>query len=110
MKKIIKDVDEKRGIVQATIADERWYFKDGKDPQTGNPIMTAVPSVTWIGSFYPKGVQYYKWLAEHGWDESQVIMREAGEKGVAALMRPPAKPGWVWVPQHVVPGYWRRQW
>jgi hypothetical protein len=81
MKKVIQDVDQKRGIVQVTIADERWYMMPDKDEATGLPIYKAVPSVTWIAHHYPKGIGYMKWLAEHGWDESQAIMREAGDKG-----------------------------
>jgi hypothetical protein len=81
MQKIIKDVDEKRGIVQCTIADERFYFKAGKDPQNGNPVMRAVPSVTWIAGHYPKNVAFYKWLADKGWSEAEAIKAAAGDKG-----------------------------
>lgn len=83
MQKIIKEVDEKRGIVQVTVADERWYLKSDTDPVSGIPTYKGVPSVTWVGSYYPKGIGYYKWLGEHGWDEAQALMREAGEKGSA---------------------------
>jgi hypothetical protein len=83
MQKIIQEVDAKRGIVQVTVADERWYLRSSTDPVSGIPVYKGVPSVTWIGSFYPKGIGYYKWLGEHGWDESQALMREAGEKGSA---------------------------
>ena len=83
MQKIIKEVDEKRGIVQITCADERWYLRSSTDPVSGIPVYKGVPSVTWIGGYYPKGIGYYKWLGEHGWDESQALMREAGEKGSA---------------------------
>ncbi len=81
MQKLIRVADEERGIVQVTVADERWYFKANKDPQSGNPIMQAVPSVTWIAGHYPKGLHFYKWLAEKGWDESQAIKQAAGDKG-----------------------------
>lgn len=81
MQKVIKLLDEKRGIVQCTVADERWYFKASKDQQTGNPVMKAVPSVTWIAGHWPKGIHFYKWLAEQGWDESQAIKQAAGDKG-----------------------------
>jgi hypothetical protein len=81
VKKLIKEVDEKRGIVQVTIADERWYMKSQENPATKLPEFKAVPSVTWIAGHYPKGIGYYKWLGEHGWDESQALMREAGDKG-----------------------------
>lgn len=75
MKKLVKTVDEKQGIVQITIADERWYVK------TVGETVTYVPSVTWIAGKYPKGIQFYKWLAEKGWDESQAIKEAAGTKG-----------------------------
>jgi hypothetical protein len=83
MKKEIREVDHQRGIVQVTVADERWYLKSSTDQSTGLPTYKGVPSVTWVASFYPKGIGYYKWLGEHGWDESQALMREAGEKGSA---------------------------
>lgn len=81
MQKLIRQVDEKKGIVQVTVGDERWYFKEGKDPETKNPIMLAVPSVTWIAGHYPKGLQFYRWLAEKGWDEAESIKVAAGDKG-----------------------------
>ena len=79
MKKIIKEV--KGGIVQVTVADERWYLKSQVDEKTKLPAYKGVPSVTWIAGFYPKGIQFYKWLAEKGWDESQAIKSAAGDKG-----------------------------
>lgn len=69
MKKIIKEA--KNGIVQITVADERWYVRDGR----------FVPSVTWIAGHYPKGVAFYKWLADKGWDEAESIKQAAGDKG-----------------------------
>lgn len=76
MKKIIRNIDEKRGIVQVTIADERWYLR-----MDGEKLVKAVPSVTWIAGKYPKGVQFYKWLAEKGWDEAEAIKQAAAVKG-----------------------------
>lgn len=70
MKKVIREVNN--GIVQITIVDERWYI-DNKG--------VFVPSSTWISSFYPKGVGFYKWLAETGWDEAEEIKVLAGERG-----------------------------
>jgi hypothetical protein len=69
-------VDKEKGIVQVTTEDERWYRKTNKDKVT-----IWIPSVTWITGYYPKGIAYMKWLASHGWDESQALMEEAGEKG-----------------------------
>ncbi len=60
-------------IVQITTLGERWY----KCLRT----LTFKPSSTWIASYYPKGIAYYKWLAEMGWDEAEAIKREAGERG-----------------------------
>ena len=77
MQKIIKEMND--GIVQITIADERWYVKEViKDKKKETHF---VPSVTWITSYYPKGVAYFKWLANHGWDEAETIKQEAGDKG-----------------------------
>jgi hypothetical protein len=93
MKKVIREVDEKRGILQVTIANERWYVKEEKDAKTELPILKYVPSVTWITGHYPKGIQFYKWLAENGWDESQAIKQAAGNKGskvhdaISAILR-----------------------
>lgn len=81
MKKIIREVDEERGIVQVTIADERWYTKSSTDEKTGLPVYEYIPSVTWIAGKYPKGIGFWKWLAEKGWDESQAEKEAAGEKG-----------------------------
>lgn len=61
------------GIMRITTSDERWYHFEKENIYR--------PSATWIASFYPKGIQYYKWLAEHGWDEAEALKREAGERG-----------------------------
>jgi hypothetical protein len=58
MRKYIRVVDEKRGIVQVTVSDERYYLKPGQDPVTELPVYTPVPSVTWIAGFWPKGIQF----------------------------------------------------
>jgi len=83
MKKIIRDTDTKRGITQVTVADERWYLKPGKNPETEIPTYIPVPSVTWIAGFWPKGVGFYKWLADKGWDEAEAAKQAAGDKGSA---------------------------
>lgn len=74
MQKIIKQVD--KNIVQVTIADERWYIKTLEDGTE-----KFVPSVTWIAEHYPKGIGFYKWLANTGWDEAEAIKNAAGDKG-----------------------------
>jgi len=81
MKKIIRETDEKRGITQVTVADERWYLKPGKNPDTEIPTYIPVPSVTWIAGYWPKGVGFYKWLADKGWDEAEAAKQAAGDKG-----------------------------
>jgi hypothetical protein len=81
MQKIIREVDEKRGIVQVTVADERWYLKSSADTVSGIPVYKGVPSVTWIAGYYPKGIGFYKWLAEKGWDEAAAVKQAAGDKG-----------------------------
>lgn len=68
-------IDKEHQIVRVTTQDERFYRKivDGKT--------VWIPSVTWIAGYLPKGTGFYKWLAQHGWDESQALMEEAGERG-----------------------------
>lgn len=80
MQKVIKTVNADKRTVQVTVGDERWYFRETED-KAKNPIFVAVPSVTWIAGHYPKGVEFYKWLANKGWDESQAIKSAAGDKG-----------------------------
>jgi hypothetical protein len=81
MKKLIKLVDEKRGVLQVTTLDERWYAIQSEDKSTGLPVYDYLPSVTWIGDYYPKGIAYFKWLADKGWDEAEAIKVAAGDKG-----------------------------
>lgn len=70
-------MNEEGTIVQVTVADtERWYIEQSDDGK-----IVSYPSVTWITSFYPKGIAYYKWLAETGWNESQAIKSAAGVEG-----------------------------
>lgn len=45
------------------------------------PVYTYYPSVTWIAGHYPKGIPFYKWLADRGWDEAEAIKNAAGDKG-----------------------------
>lgn len=76
MKKIIKELNAEGTQLQVTIADERWYSNENKDGE-----IVWVPSVTWISGKYPKGTQFYKWLAQKGWDEAEAIKSAAGDKG-----------------------------
>jgi len=81
MKKEIRTVNKEKGILQVTTFDERWYAKPETDKITGLPVFTFVPSVTWIADHYPKGIAFYKWLANKGWDEAEVIKQAAADKG-----------------------------
>lgn len=81
MKKEIKEIDAAKGIFRVTTSDERWYTIPDKDSVTGLPTYRYIPSVTWVCGYYPKGVAFYKWLAEKGWDESQSLKQAAGGKG-----------------------------
>lgn len=83
MEKQVRIADEKRGIIQVTTYDERWYCKQGEDPKTKLPTYDYVPSVTWVTGHYPKGIQFYQWLAKKGWDESVAIRDAAASKGSA---------------------------
>ena len=80
MKKEIIVVDEKNGIFRVTLPDERWYTMKSFDTKTSLPIYQYIPSVTWIAGHYPKGIGFYRWLAEKGWDESQALKNAAGDK------------------------------
>ena len=81
MKKEIREVDKARGIVQITTFDERWYWKAVEDRNIPSVKNLFVPSVTWIAGHYPKGIAFYKWLADKGWDEAEAIKKAAAEKG-----------------------------
>lgn len=63
----------KEGLLQITTLDERWYWNQKENIYR--------PSSSWISSYYPKGIEFYKWLANKGWDESQAIKEEAGTRG-----------------------------
>ncbi len=80
MKREIREVGN--GTFQVTAYDERWYARPAFDPATGLPAsFEFVPSVTWIAGHYPKGVGFYKWLANKGWDEAAAIREAAADKG-----------------------------
>lgn len=79
MKKEIRTVKDQ--ILQITTIDERWYARPTNDPATGLPTYQYVPSVTYITSFYPKGVAFYKWLANTGWNEAEALKNAGGDRG-----------------------------
>ena len=76
MQRIIKKY-EKEGYIQITTTDERFYIKPDKN---GKDIY--YPSVTWIcDKGYVKGIAFYKYLAQKGWDESESLKEAAGARG-----------------------------
>jgi hypothetical protein len=81
MLKEIKTIDVEKGIVRITTQDERWYSKPEVNPSTGLSEFRHYPSSTWICDYYPKGIGFYKWLAQNGWDEAQTKKEEAGDRG-----------------------------
>ncbi len=81
MKKQIIIKNEKDKLIQVTTTDERWYAFESTDNVTKLPTYEFVPSVTWICESYPKGIGFYKWLADKGWDEAEAIKAAAGDKG-----------------------------
>lgn len=93
MRKEIIDVDKAKGIMRVTTADERWYMKSVENPITKLPEWKFVPSTTWITGCWPKGIGFYKWLADKGWDEAEAIKSSAGDKGskvhmaISAILR-----------------------
>lgn len=78
MQKIIEKIDQQ--TVRVTLPDERWYVKSIKDKE-GIPLVTYLPSVTWICTYYPKGVAFFKWLASKGWDQAEYLKEMAAQRG-----------------------------
>lgn len=81
MQKEIKFISEERQIIRITCIDERWYAKPGKDTGTGLPEFTFYPSSTWIAGSYPKGISFYKWLADQGWERAEALKIAGGTRG-----------------------------
>ncbi len=67
-------------IYRITTLDERWYSREIIN-EKGLPETKFYPSSTWISSYYPKGIAFYRWLAEKGWDEAEAIKQAAGDRG-----------------------------
>ena len=76
MKKEIRNITEDGKMIQVTIADERWYIRTNEDGS-----LTEFPSVSWISDHYPKGIGFYKWLANQGWDNAEDNLHAAGNRG-----------------------------
>lgn len=81
MKKEIITINDKLKTKRITTIDERWYARESINKETGLPEYEFKPSASWIAGKYPKGIGFYKWLAEHGWDEAEAIKKERGESG-----------------------------
>jgi hypothetical protein len=81
MRKEIIIVDKAKGVYRVTTNDQRFYLKEVIDETTGLPTFKWKKSVTWISSFYPKGKQFWMWLASKGWSEAEEIKSAAGSKG-----------------------------
>lgn len=80
MKKEIRAVDEKNGLVRITTTDERWYAKATSSPVDGLPTFKFLPSVTWILSVFPK-LGLMRLRDEIGAEESELLKRLGGERG-----------------------------
>jgi len=79
MKKEIREIEN--GVMRITTVDERWYSRPVNDKVTGLPTYEFLPSVTWICESYPKGVAFYKYLAnKFSWDEAEALKKAAGER------------------------------
>lgn len=72
-----KQIDDEKKIIRITTSDERWYAVPQKEG------IVYIPSVTWICEYYPKGIGFYRWLADKGWNEAEAIKEAAGDKGSA---------------------------
>jgi hypothetical protein len=80
VKREIVEVDQERGIRRVTFRSERWYERK---ILVGTPqeCWDFVPAVTWIADHYPKGREFYQWLAKKGWSEAEEIKASQGDKG-----------------------------
>lgn len=81
MLKEIKVIDEVKQTLRVTTVDERWYTRPGVNVDTGLPEYVYYPSCTWIAGHYPKGIHFYKWLAEKGWNEAEALKNAGGVRG-----------------------------
>lgn len=79
MEREIREI--KDGVLCITTLNERWYAKPSINKETGLPEYRFFPSSTWIAGHYPKGIGFWKWLADKGWNEAEAIKQAAGDKG-----------------------------
>ena len=87
MKREYIQVDEKRGIFQLTLPDERWYVKE---PREEGEVIEIRPSVTFIAGTWPKDPRFHRWLQENGMAATTFAEAKAEEgflthRAVAAL-------------------------
>lgn len=76
MNREVRQISDDGSIVRITVFNERWYMKTLE-----NGEIKEYPSVTWIGGYCPKGIGYYKWLAQNGWNDAETIKEERGNEG-----------------------------
>jgi hypothetical protein len=73
-------------IELAPTLQHHWYYVWNAAKQNINAkgkLLGVYPSATTILNAYPQSVQLTHWIAEKGWNESQRIKSEAGERGTA---------------------------
>lgn len=81
MRKEFKIIDEKRGIVQITTDDGRFYSQLTTNEETGVPTVKFYPSITTITSYWPKGEGFKRHLLNHTAEEAESILTTAGNRG-----------------------------
>lgn len=82
MRKEIRQVDEQKNIVQITTVGERWYSRlISVDGTATNKRWQFVPSTSWVASFFPKDVRFFKYLASKGWSEAEEYKAMRGTQG-----------------------------
>ncbi|HET9131163.1 MAG TPA: hypothetical protein VFO86_09460 [Terriglobia bacterium] len=82
MRKEIREVDHERGILQTTLCDERWYSRlISVDGTATNKRWQFVPSTSWVASYFPKDVRFFKYLASKGWSEAEEYKSMRGTQG-----------------------------
>lgn len=82
MRREIRTVDEAKGWIQITTSDERFYARQiSADGTENNKVWDFVPSVSWVCSFWPRDVRFFKWLASKSWSEAEEIKAMRGDQG-----------------------------
>lgn len=80
MRKEIRQVEGDR--LQITCLDERWYARQiSADGTEKNKRWQFVPSTSWVASFFPKDVRFFKYLASKGWAEAEEYKAMRGTQG-----------------------------